>query len=244
MDRSVVTTLVRLLASDRRGARQRIRRLMRPAWLGTLRRTEPLSPVWGVDRGSPVDRCYIESFLREHRGDIRGRVLEVRDSRYTLKYGSEVARADVLDVNPANRRATIVADLAAADAIRPGQFDCFVLTQTLQYIYDPRAAVAHAARILSPGGVLLATVPAISRVDRRHAGDYWRFTAAGCARLFGDAFGARQVEVRSYGNVLASIAFLTGMAREELAPRELAAHDELFPVVIAVRARKRPEEIS
>src|SRR6266478_325221 len=132
---------------QRHRVRQRLRRLARPAWLGTLRRTTPLSDHWGFDRGTPLDRYYIERFLEEHCQDIRGRVLEVRDSRYTDRYGTAVQRRDVLDIDPRNPNATIVVDLATADAIPPDQFDCFVLTQTLQFIYDTRAAVAHAHRI-------------------------------------------------------------------------------------------------
>jgi hypothetical protein len=221
--------------------RQRLRRLAQPAWLGTLRRTDPLSASWGRDRGTPVDRYYIEHFLEAHRQDIRGRVLEVRDSTYTGRYGGELARRDVLDIDPSNRCATIVADLAAAHGIRADQFDCFILTQTLQFIYDVRAALQHARRILRPGATLLATLPAISRVDRRQSGDYWRFTAASCARLFGEVFGEQHVQVQSYGNVLAAIAFLAGMAHEELSRRELMAYDEFFPVIITVRARKPAE---
>ena len=58
--------------------RQWVRRLHRPAWLGTLRRTTPLSASWGYDRGTPVERYYIENFLDEHRQDICGRMLEIR----------------------------------------------------------------------------------------------------------------------------------------------------------------------
>ena len=52
--------------------RKWLRRISRPAVLGTLRRTEPLSAVWGFDRGNAVDRFYIESFLKEYRQDIIG----------------------------------------------------------------------------------------------------------------------------------------------------------------------------
>jgi SAM-dependent methyltransferase len=220
--------------------RQRLRRLTHPAWLGTIRRTTPLSHQWGYDRGTPVDRYYVEGFLEEHRQDIRGRVLEVKDSGYTARYGSGVEHREVLDIDPSNPSATIVADLTDGAAISSDQFDCFVLTQTLQFIYDTRAALTQARRILQPGGVLLATVPAVSRVDRHlKTTDYWRFTAASCSSLFGEVFGTEQVSVRSYGNVLTAIAFLTGMAYQELSRRELEAHDEYFPVLIAVRAVKR-----
>jgi SAM-dependent methyltransferase len=237
MQSSIIAKLLQNISLERR---RHLRRLSRPAWLGTIRGTTPLSNEWGFDRGTPVDRYYIERFLEKHRPDIHGRVLELRDSGYTDRYGIDVDRSDVIDINPANTRATIIADLTAADAIHADQFDCFVLTQTLQFIYDTRAALAHAHRILRPGGVLLVTVPSVSRIAPRYGlkTDYWRFTVASCSALFGEVFGAEQVAVRSYGNVLAAIAFLTGMAYEELSRRELEAHDEHFPVIIAIRAVK------
>jgi SAM-dependent methyltransferase len=196
-----------------------------------------LSDVWGRDRGTPVDRYYIESFLREHAQDVRGDVLELLDSGYTDRFGHDVSRRDVLDVDPANSRATVVTDLAAADAIASDLYDCFILTQTLQFIYEVGAAVAQAHRILRPGGVVLCTVPSVSRVARRSLdSEHWRFTAASCTRLFGDVFGEAAVEVRSYGNVLACVGFLVGLAAEELRRKELEFVDPHFPLVIAVRA--------
>src|SRR5687768_12860342 len=97
--------------------RRRIRRLLRPAWLGTLRRTHPLSSEYGYDRGRPVDRYYIERFLAQHRADIRGSVLEVKEPLYTERLGTGVTRSDVLDRSASNSRATVIADLAAADEV-------------------------------------------------------------------------------------------------------------------------------
>lgn len=216
--------------------RARMRRLRRPAFLGTLRRTTPLSDRWGADRGTPVDRYFIEQFLAEHRGDIRGRVLEVRDRRYTNRFGDAVEHSDVLDIDETNAEATIHADLTAAHSIRSDQLDCFILTQTLQFIYDTRAALAHAHRILRRGGVLLATMPSISRMGCKL--DYWRFTPASCNALFGEVFDADQLTVRAYGNVLVGTAFLNGMAAEELSEHELDTADDRFPLIVAVRAVK------
>jgi len=175
--------------------------------------------------------------VAEHRSDIHGRVLELEDSSYTDGYGDGFEHSNVLDINPANPAATIIADLATADGIPSNQYDCFVLTQTLQYVCDTGAAI-HAHRILRQGGVLLITLPAVSRVDPLLV-DYWRFTAAFCASLLGDAFGAGSISVRSYGNVLTAIAFLTGLAYEGPSKRELEAHDEYFPLIIAARAVKQ-----
>jgi SAM-dependent methyltransferase len=218
----------------------RIQRLRRPAWLGTVRRTRPLSDHWGRDRGTPIDRYYIERFLAAHRTDIRGRVVEIADLRYTERFGDTVEAADVLDTDASNPRATLIADLARPEGLPESAFDCAIVTQTLQYVFGLDAAVRGIHRLLAPGGVVLATVPSVSRVDRSAGvdGDFWRFTTASCARLFGDVFGAR-VDVSSFGNVLVSVAFLLGMAREELSMRELSDVDPYFPAVIAIRAEKQ-----
>lgn len=218
-------------------ALQVLARLRRPAILGTLRRTRPLSDVWGFDRGTPVDRFYIERFLGEHRRDIRGACLELMDSGYTRLYGAGVDRAEVLDIDPANRKATIVDDLTQGGELPSDTFDCFILTQTLHIVYDVRAAIRTAHRVLKPGGVLLATVPAVSRVWRPE-NDFWRFTEWSIGPLMREAFGDG-VAVQSYGNVLSAIAFLTGLAHEELTQRELEARDPRFPVIVSVRAVKQ-----
>jgi SAM-dependent methyltransferase len=212
--------------------------------MGELRRTEPFSRGWGFDRGHPVDRYYIERFLASHTGDIRGRTLEVANRVYTERYGTDVRVADVLHVEAGNPQATIVGDLADGASMPEAAFDCFIVTQTLQSIYDVRAAVRTIHRILAPGGVVLATVPGISQIlhpDFETWGDYWRFTTRAVERLFAEAgFGPDDVEVRAHGNVLAATAFLYGLASQELTEAELDAEDaENYQLVITVRATKR-----
>jgi SAM-dependent methyltransferase len=215
-----------------------LRRRRRPILLGSLGSTAPLSEAWGYDRGLPVDRWYIERFLEGHRADITGRVLEVKDSGYTERYGRDVSASAVLDIDASNERATHVADLAAADSLPSNKFDCFVLTQTLQYVYDLRAALGHAHRVLSRGGVLLVTVPVASRVCEPPLTDYWRFTPLALKRLLEEAFGEGAVTVHAHGNVLAQLAFLKGMAAEDLSPHELAEDDGRFPLTVCARAVK------
>jgi SAM-dependent methyltransferase len=225
--------------SGARNRAERIERLRRPAWLGTIRRTSPLSEHWGRERGTPVDRYYIERFLSESRHAITGRVLEVLNADYTRRFGTSVARSDVIDVDGRNPLATVVADLAAADTIEDATFDCVVLTQTLQYVFDLDAAVRHVHRILRPGGTVLCTVPTVSRIGRRELeSELWRFTPAACARLFAGAFEHDAVEVQGCGNVLTCVAFLMGMAAEELSARELETDDAFFPLLVTVRATK------
>jgi SAM-dependent methyltransferase len=140
-----------------------------------------------------------------------------------------------------NSKATIVADLTCADHISPDTFDCIILTQTLQFIYDVQAALKTLYRILKPGGILLATfagISQISRWDMDRWGHYWNFTTLSAQRLFEESFPAATVKVEAYGNVLAAVALLNGLATQELRREELDHHDPDYEVLITVRAVK------
>jgi SAM-dependent methyltransferase len=212
----------------------------RPPPRGGLASLEPVSRSFGFERGLPVDRWYIERFLRAHAADIRGRVLEVQEPAYTQMIGGDrVEHSEVLHAAPGNPEATLVGDLVTGEGIPDGEFDCFVCTQTLQFIYDLPAAVAGTRRALRDGGVLLASVPGItqiSRVDRERWGEYWRFTAQAVSRLFGDVYGAANVTVEAHGNVLAAACFLYGYAAEDLSEAELAHRDPDYELIVMVRA--------
>jgi SAM-dependent methyltransferase len=222
---------------------------------GSLRRLTPISRIYGEDRGLPIDRYYIEDFLSRHAGrgeyvlgDIRGHVLEIGDDYYSRKFGGTssgrlgaVERIDVLHVDESNSQATIVGDLTAASHIPSDTFDCIICTQVLLLVYDLRAAIQTLHRVLKPGGVVLATVPGISRICRPDVdlwGDYWRFTTRSARRLFEEAFPPQNVTVEAYGNVLSSIAFLHGLATKELRQAELDLRDPNYELLIGVRAQK------
>ena len=208
-----------------------------------LRRLAPISRQWGFDRGRPVDRYYIEAFLDRHAADIRGRVLEVGDDAYTRRFGGErVVRRDVLHVSGDATTATIIADLADAPHVESDAFDCIILTQTLHLVYDVHAAMRTLYRILRSEGVLLLTVPGITPTtddEWRHSW-YWSFTTASLSRLAEESFLPGSFHVESHGNVLAAMAFLQGIAWQELDPDELVHHDPDFPVTITLRATKPP----
>ena len=208
---------------------------------GDFGRLSPVSREWGYDRGTPVDRPYIEAFLESHAADVRGVVLEVQEADYTARFGgARVTRSEVVDVDDSNPRATVLADLRHADALASDAYDCFILTQTLHVVGDVRAAVAEAYRVLKPGGVLLATFPSASRVCVEYGpdGDFWRVTEAGARALLESAFPPEAIEVHAYGNVMATTAFLHGLGAHELSEDELAAYDPFYPLLIGVRARR------
>ncbi len=212
--------------------------------LGSLDCTSPVSRNWGFDRGTPVDRVYIEAFLESHRRDVKGRVLEVANNEYTNRFGGDAVEiSDILENEgiPENDRATLVLDLENVDAAPKDCYDCIICTQTLHLIYDHRAALQSLYTMLKPGGVLLLTAPAITQISRwdadRH-GDNWRYTSMSLQRLCSETFDVGSVRVQSYGNVYAAVAFLHGLAREDLDVRKLDVFDADYEMLLGVRAVK------
>jgi len=213
----------------------------KPRKLGELRRTTPFS-TWGASRGGSIVRVYIGQFMDRHAADIRGRALEIAGDEYVRRYGTDVQHVDILDVFATNPRATIVADLADAPNIPDDTFDCLLVTQVLSWVYDVRAPLRTAHRILAPGGVLLATTPGIARIAPVEAdlfGEWWHFTSMSAKRVAEEVFGAGNVEVETAGNVLSAAGFLFGLGAWDLSAEELAVHDPAFEVMVGLRAVKR-----
>jgi len=233
-----LTERLREVARLGRGA---LTRRARPVRWHDLRRLEPIDRRFGLSRGTPVDRFYVERFLAEHRSSIRGHVLEVGDARYTSKFGgSKVTASSVLHAVGGKPGANIVGDLTKGLPGYAETFDCLILTQVLPFLFDVQAASRTIRSVCRAGGTALLTVSGISQISRYDMdrwGDYWRFTELSAKRLFSDAFGADNVEVISYGNVLAAVALLHGIAAEELTEDELLSIDPDYPAIIGIAAR-------
>jgi SAM-dependent methyltransferase len=220
--------------------RNRLTRIRAGSHIGEhpWRRPEPVSRSFGFDRGTPIDRVYIERFLAAHARDIRGVVLEVGDATYTTRFGAGVVRSDVVHHAHGAPANAIVADLADAPALATAAYQCVIATQTLQHMPDAARAIATIHRILAPGGVALVTVPGIGQISRFDAdrwGDYWRFTSQGLRHLLEAAFPAGQIEVRAYGSAWTAVAALQGVAAEELRDEELEWRDADYEVLLAAR---------
>jgi len=194
--------------------------------------------MFGYERGSPIDRVYIERFLSDHAEDIRGHVLEVGDDSYSRRFGGDrVTKQDVLHVHADNPEATIVGDLAQPGTLPEATFDCIILTQTLHVIYDMHAAVRQIRQALRPGGVALVTVPGITPVrPGADHGWYWSLTEDALRRLLAEAFEAEKVTVSAAGNLFTATAFLHGAAVEDVPRTKFDPPDPAYPVTVAARA--------
>ena len=239
----------RLLPPSVRNAVVRVQRRLHLQWppvgtvrFGSFRRLTPISPIFALDRGLPIERYYIERFLERHSSDVAGRAMEMGDDTYLRRFGGDrVVQTDIFSYVE-SPTATIVGDLTSADHIPSDTFDCIVFTQTLQMIYDMHAALRHLHRILKPGGVLLLTSHGISKIGRHIGrdgwGEYWHISTEAARSLFAETFPGAHIEVESQGNVLSAMCALHGLAAEELTQRELDHVDRDFQVIVTVRAVK------
>ena len=196
---------------------------MKSYFVAKLLGKNPVSRKFGLDRGEAIDRYYIEKFLFENRQHIKGKVLEIAESTYTKKFGeNKVEEALVLHVS-SDMDADIVGNLETGEGIPENMIDCFILTQTLPFIYDIKSTVKNCMRILKSGGHLLITVPGItqiSRYDMERWGHFWSFTDLSLRRLFEDNVPPEVVQ-------LYEVASVDEFVSEIISPEQIEVFDAL-----------------
>lgn len=206
----------------------------------------PVSTVFALDRGTPLDRVYIERFLESNKASIRGVCLEVADCTYLNRYGSERCSKHALVYEPSLGRTgsdqDFCFDLSRQETAPVDKFDTFICTQTLNFIFDVDAAISTIHKILRPGGCALITVAGICQIstyDYNRWGDFWRFTDLSLKRLLVKYFGEPGVEVSTYGNVAAACMFLQGLSLEEISDKSILEYvDHNYQMVICALVRK------
>ncbi len=97
----------------------------------------------------------------------------------------------------------IVAD--ACDIPAPdSSFDCAILAEIVEHLPDPASALREAARLLPPGGVLLATAPFLYQIHAdpidvaRYTPDWWRGALEGA--------GFTHIEIEPQGRYFSVLA--------------------------------------
>jgi SAM-dependent methyltransferase len=203
---------------------------------------KPYSRAFGCERGTAVDRIYIEHFLEKHKTDIKGIVMEIASSSYIERFGGDrVAKKHVLHVKGWGKDA-IRGNLETGEGLTENMLDCLICTQTLQYIYNLKDTAKNIYNILKPGGVALITVPgikALSEYDNKNWGEKWSFTSKSLAETFEPVFGSDNVEINSYGNVKIAVAYLYGLCAQDLDSSDFDYNDEMYPFLLTVRVKRR-----
>ena len=219
-------------------------RHLRAIW---LRRLTPLAGG-RMTRGTVIVRYYWARFLERHRGDIRGRGLEIGETTTLRRYGgTAITSAEALDLAPHHDAVTVVADLTGADHVAADQYDCFIVPFTMTVIYDVDSALYHAVRILKPGGVLLINFACVDYYLYRGLDMgtgaplymYWWFTPLQVEELLhrcGLTPADYQLDIQ--GNLFSRIAFQLNMPIEDLSRAERDTVDPGHPLLISVRIVK------
>ncbi len=199
---------------------------------------KPSSTRFGLERGTPIDRVFIERFLDENRECIHGTVIEIGDDRYMKKYSDLIDNPVILHVNGWGG---LKGNLATGEGIVENYADCLICTQTLQHIYDIRSSIANIYRLLKPSGTALITngcIGELSLYDYNNWGEYWKCTDMAMKELFCECFENEKIDVKSYGNVKMAIGFLYGMCAEDFSEEDFNYQDVQYPMIVAIKVQK------
>jgi SAM-dependent methyltransferase len=113
-----------------------------------------------------------------------GRLIDLGcgDMPFRQQLSSQLEAYDSLDFFPRSNQVTYVGDIQHMDMIPASTYDTAICLEVLEHIGDPFMAVREIQRILKAGGVLIVSVPHLSRLhDEPH--DYYRYTRHGLRYL-------------------------------------------------------------
>lgn len=159
----------------------------------------------------PWERGPILDFMIEHARSIPhgNRVLDVGagDAPYAELFAHTVYVTLDWESSPhEGGRAAAVSASADAIPLPDASFDVVVLTQVLEHVLRPAVVLGEIARVLRPGGRLLATVPFVWELHEEPH-DYWRFTPYALRALLEDA-GLEVTDVQPRSDSLSALAQL------------------------------------
>ena len=136
-------------------------------------------------------------------------------------------------------------NLETGEGIKECLCDCFILTQTLMYIYNLKRAIHNVFRLLKPQGVVLITCSGISPNApscQDTYGCYFNFNVDGLRELLRQeelCDTSLAIEVGSYGNVKTAVSHLAGLCKEDLQENDFFHNDPYYPVIVYAMARRR-----
>lgn len=202
---------------------------------------KPVSYLQGCEWGDSIARKYINQFIEENQHYIRGTVVEIGDRRYSNKYKEKITESYVFDLYNESDMYNIKGNLETGDGVQESLADCFIITQTLEDIFDLHTAAKNIIKMLKTNGTVLLTASGISpiiRYDYETYGLYWRFTDQCLKRLFADFVGEDNIDIRTYGNAKTSSAFLYGVPSAAVEREDISYQDRDFQLIIGAVIKK------
>ncbi len=150
---------------------------------------------------SPAIYCQYQIMLPMAQRYAHGSLIDLGcgDMPYREAILPLVTSYDGQDLFPRSDSVRYVCDLESMTPIKENQYDTALLIEVLEHLPHPWLALAEIYRILKPGGILVLSVPHLSRLhDEPH--DYYRYTHYGLRCLLRDA-GFDIIEVAEKGSI-------------------------------------------
>jgi len=144
-----------------------------------------------------IHDCMV-GFLREAATQTQGRLVDIGCGRKPWRsifepHVSEYVGVDLGSSAQGTQDVDIIGS-AYATGLPDGQADTVLCTEVLEHLEDPPAAIREMHRILSPGGIVVLTVPLFWHIHEAPR-DFYRFTNFGLRYLFERA-GFEVIEMR------------------------------------------------
>jgi SAM-dependent methyltransferase len=193
---------------------------MPSSWPGAERRDPPFSsPTYAVR--APLATWLREEAARAGRDFGRYRVLDVGCGPkpyfpFFEQHASEYVGVDI--DNPAAELEGAVESLPVPD----GSYEIVLCTQVLEHARHPDQAVAELARVVAPGGRVLASTHGV-QVYHPSPEDLWRWTHAGLERLFTDNGTWQSVTVSPGSGTTACVGMMLSIYVDLLVRKRLHA---------------------
>jgi SAM-dependent methyltransferase len=134
--------------------------------------------------------------------NARGRLLDLGcgNMPYRTVISKVVDQYDSLDINSEISNLTYNVSAEEMSIVPDNLFDTVISFEVLEHLPHPQIALKEIYRVLKPEGVLILTVPHLSRLhDIPH--DYYRFTKYGLLILLKDS-GYTSIKVYEKGGIL------------------------------------------
>jgi len=221
-----------------------IKRMLNPVDLKSLNADSPVDEHMGFSRGTPIDRYFIEKYLSDNSKKIQGNLLEVAEDKYIRQFCTSPENSSFAVLDFSSEVSTPPTkynfDLEKPETCPEEEFDTFVCTNTLNFLYEVRTAIKASHKILRPGGCFLGTVASytqVSKFDYERWGDYWRFTDKSLKRLLEEEF--KDVEIKVFGNFSTALGLMQGLSVEEIQDKSIFdSVDPTYASVIGFKAIK------
>jgi len=202
-----------------------------------------ISNDFGFKRGTPIDRYYINDFLKKSSDIFIGDALEFGDTNYLDRFDDKLQNKFIFNYseNHYTSNRMFFGDISKPDSLPFGTFDTIICINVLNFIFDISSALNGLHKMLKVDGRIILTVAGvashISRYDMERWGDYWRFTDLSIEAAVTKS-GFEIDKLTAYGNPYACSAQINGLSLEDLVEDKIMTKHKDYQLLIALVLRK------